>query len=159
MITLRQPPQTNVDSKVCPRCSNLKPIEQFGKRPNGKPKGYCRQCESLYQSGYAETPEGRENRRLANSRWTQGNHAYFINYRYGLSAEQYAEMLDKQGGKCAICGATEPGGRDRVWQVDHCHDSNKVRGLLCGLCNRGLGQFRDDADRLRAAADYLDNMR
>lgn len=130
-------------------------MTEFDRRPNGKPKGYCRSCEERYQKERTELPEGREQHRQARVRWNSKNHAYFLMYRYGITAEQYDDMLKAQGGCCAICGTNKPNGRDKVWCVDHCHDSNKVRGLLCGPCNRGLGQFRDDPDRLEAAAQYL----
>lgn len=129
---------------------------EFGLRPNGRPKGYCRDCEAEYQAGHAESVDGREQRRQARSRWNGKNHDYFLRYRYGITKAQYDEMLAQQGGLCAICGRDEPGGRDKVWNVDHCHNSSQVRGLLCGPCNRGLGQFRDNPELLRAAAKYLE---
>lgn len=153
----RNPPSTaDAAEKICPRCSNVKPIDQFGKRPSGRPRGYCLECEARFQDQYSKSTRGRENRRLARSKWNRNNHEYFLMYRYGITAEQYSELLGLQGGRCAICKVNEPGGKSEVWHVDHCHDSAEVRGLLCGGCNRGLGQFKDDPSRLRSAADYLD---
>lgn len=131
-------------------------MSEFDRRPNGRPKGYCRDCESRYQEQRAASDVGREQHRRARAKWNADNHGYFLQYRYGITAEDYAEMLEQQDGKCAICGTDKPGGRDKVFCVDHCHDSTKVRGLLCGPCNRGLGQFRDDVTRLRAAVAYLE---
>ena len=59
-------------------------------------------------------------------------------------------MLAAQGGLCAIC-MTAPANH-----VDHDHASGAVRALLCFNCNGGLGQFKDDPDVLRAAADYVE---
>jgi hypothetical protein len=73
---------------------------------------------------------------------------------YGLTVEQYEALLERQAGRCAICRTDEPGGRGN-WHVDHCHESNAVRGLLCATCNVGLGMFRDDPTRLAAAIAYL----
>ncbi len=70
-------------------------------------------------------------------------------YRYGLTKEQYAEMFERQGGLCASC-RTDPADH-----IDHCHATKKVRGLLCAGCNKGLGLFKDDPDRVEAAAKYL----
>lgn len=154
----RTPPMTaDATDKNCPRCHTIKPIGEFGRRSGGAPKGYCMACEATYQSSHAATPEGREMRRLARSKWNDGNHGYFLMYRYGITIDDYERMLDEQGGRCAICATDVPGSRNKVWSVDHCHTINKVRGLLCAHCNWGLGHFKDDPDRLRAAASYLQN--
>ena len=69
---------------------------------------------------------------------------------YGLVRETWAALLVAQAGRCAICVTPmcEP-------CVDHCHDTGRVRGLLCRSCNLGIGLLGDDAERLAAAADYL----
>jgi hypothetical protein len=154
--TLRQPPQVDVAQKRCPRCAETKPIEEFGRRSNGKPKGYCYACEAAYQALHAATPDGREMRRKARGKWNDDNHGYFLNYRYGITKDDYERMVVEQGGRCAICGGDEPGGRNKLWSVDHCHTSNVVRGLLCSRCNTGLGYFKDDPARLRSAITYLE---
>ena len=77
--------------------------------------------------------------------------------RYGLTIEEYDNMLSSQGGVCAICRKACASGR-RL-SVDHCHITNKIRGLLCDPCNRGLGAFRDDIDRMKAATVYLEASR
>ena len=71
--------------------------------------------------------------------------------QYGLSVEQYEQMLADQGGACAVCGAVP----DRTLHVDHCHTSGRVRGLLCSECNTGIGLMCEDPERLRRAAEYL----
>ena len=74
---------------------------------------------------------------------------------YGISLKVYNELLEKQGGHCALCPATEPGsGRDHFC-VDHDHVTGRVRGLLCYRCNLGLGQFKDRPEVLRTAITYL----
>lgn len=75
---------------------------------------------------------------------------------YGITPEQYDERLAAQGGGCAICGVTAAGGRGRFFHVDHCHDSNAVRGLLCHGCNTGIGNLGDSPERLRKALTYLE---
>jgi hypothetical protein len=72
---------------------------------------------------------------------------------YGITAAQYDEMFKRQGGVCLLCGGTSTDGKRLA--VDHCHASESVRGLLCNMCNRGLGCFRDRVDVLERAADYL----
>lgn len=71
--------------------------------------------------------------------------------KYGISLEEYLWKFDAQDGKCGICG------EDKQYNlhVDHDHNTGRVRGLLCFHCNAGLGHFRDDRDKVLAAADYL----
>lgn len=74
---------------------------------------------------------------------------------YGITAEQYDEMLEAQGGVCAIC--ERPPGKQRL-NVDHDHKTGLVRGLLCWECNRRvLAAARDRAHILRRAAEYLES--
>lgn len=78
---------------------------------------------------------------------------------YGISLEQYAGMLEAQGGVCAICGRHETrtdarNGKVRHLSVDHCHKTRKVRGLLCSKCNIGLGKFDDSEEMLYRAIAY-----
>lgn len=75
--------------------------------------------------------------------------------RYGMTLEEYDVLLASQNGVCPICGGTRSGG-DRRMPVDHCHVTGKVRGILCDPCNKGLGHFKDDLERLRAAVAYLE---
>jgi protein-arginine kinase activator protein McsA len=59
-------------------------------------------------------------------------------------------MYALSDGKCNICNKKE-----KKLHVDHCHKTKKVRGLLCGSCNKGLGLFKDDKESLLEAAEYL----
>lgn len=79
--------------------------------------------------------------------------ASFRRKRYNLSAEDLNQMLKKQKNACAIC--KEP--FSKTPHVDHCHTNEVVRGLLCGLCNLGLGLFRDNVQSLKSAIRYLNN--
>lgn len=96
----------------------------------------------------------RENRQKRDRRFFFSRSAHRSKYRclslYGLSEEQLEAKLNKQEGRCAICG-----NRDRL-VIDHSHSSGTVRGLLCNPCNKGLGCFVDRPDILRVAASYLE---
>ena len=72
-----------------------------------------------------------------------------------LSTYDYAKLLVEQNNACAICGvsATE---LKRELSVDHNHETNKIRGLLCHHCNIGLGNFRDSTTLLSVAIEYLE---
>lgn len=84
---------------------------------------------------------------------------YGLKRYYGLTGEQYGEMLAAQKGVCAICGKPETAmfnGVPKVMHVDHDHATNAIRELLCGSCNGMLGLAKDDPQTLRAAADYIE---
>lgn len=114
--------------KLCGTCSTEKPKSAFN-ADSTKPDGLqalCRQCKS--------------DRHRA--------------VRYGLPKDEYRRMHDDQGGRCWICRKL-PRARFAL-SVDHCHTTGRVRGLLCGPCNRALGIFDDDVGRLQTAIDYLE---
>lgn len=76
--------------------------------------------------------------------------------KYGLTVEQYQQLLKEQGGVCKIC-RLPPAARRLA--VDHDHDTKVIRGLLCVSCNRGLGMFRDNPNLLSEAKSYLEAAR
>lgn len=80
--------------------------------------------------------------------------------KFNLSLDEYTEMLNFQGGVCKICKKPESGvnhtGRYFNLAVDHCHETGKIRGLLCNKCNRGLGLFQDNLELFKEAVDYLE---
>lgn len=81
---------------------------------------------------------------------------------YGISLEDYENLLIKQDYKCALCKKPEnsihyKSGKIRKLAVDHCHDTNKVRGLLCINCNMGIGKLKHDPKLLRLAALYCED--
>jgi hypothetical protein len=115
-------------TKRCSKCKEDKPLTDFTSDKyvsNGK-RSWCKACDSVYE-------------RMARCR------------RYGLTLEEYDELLQSQGNACAICKGDIP----KLPQIDHDHDTGKVRGVLCITCNTGLGAFRDDPDLLLAAREYL----
>ena len=71
---------------------------------------------------------------------------------YGISPEDYERLFRRQQGKCAICGKEQTSKR---LAIDHSHETDKIRGLLCTRCNVGLGMFQDDPELLIAALGYL----
>ena len=78
--------------------------------------------------------------------------------RYGVTVEQYNEMLAEQNGVCAVCEkpeANEIGGKTPSLAVDHDHKTGKIRALLCSNCNRALGLFNDDPALLAKAQSYV----
>ena len=77
---------------------------------------------------------------------------------YGMGFKEYEELLFLQGGKCAICNAEPPKNQHKTrLNIDHCHTTGKVRGLLCDCCNRALGLMRDNIKLLEKSIQYLNN--
>lgn len=74
--------------------------------------------------------------------------------RYGITPERFDELYSQQHGKCAICKQTY----HATLHIDHDHSNGEIRGLLCNNCNRGLGHFKDDPERLQEAIQYLQKM-
>lgn len=80
---------------------------------------------------------------------------------FGITKSQFDEMLLKQDNKCLICGIEHEeymkgSQNNKVFSVDHCHKTGRIRGLLCCSCNRGLGYFKDSVRSLENAIKYLD---
>jgi hypothetical protein len=73
---------------------------------------------------------------------------------FGITVEQYNEIFNKQNGRCAICDRHQSEFKNSL-AVDHCHETNKVRGLLCFHCNTSLGHFRDNPALLKKAIEYI----
>jgi hypothetical protein len=73
---------------------------------------------------------------------------------FNITADEYDSILASQGGVCAIC--QHPPKNQRL-AVDHDHKTGLVRGLLCLACNKAMGMLRDDSERIRRAADYVDS--
>lgn len=118
--------------RTCPLCSELKPGEDFITHPAagaGRRIPFCRPC---------------------NKAW---HRRYRLLKKYGISSDDYDQLLAAQDGRCAIC-QEHPG--ERPLHVDHDHVTGSIRGLLCLTCNAGLGALRDSSHLLRAALTYLD---
>jgi len=80
--------------------------------------------------------------------------AYNLKTKFGISLEEYGDMLERQGGVCKICKNACLSGNNLA--VDHNHDTGQVRDLLCIGCNTGLGSFRDNREILESAVAYLE---
>ena len=89
--------------------------------------------------------------RVRNKKWREKNRLQFL---YNISNDDWAAIFNAQGGKCKIC-STHAKDLKRGLCVDHCHETNKVRGLLCHVCNKAIGLMRDDVEILKRAILYL----
>jgi hypothetical protein len=142
------------ETKFCPRCKETLPRTAFSVRYNGFTHSYCVPCMRAYgcerqRRYWAAHPE------LTGKRQAAHRHVSLKRF-HGLTVEKYEAMLAAQRGVCAICKGAPTRGR-KHFDVDHCHTTLSIRGLLCSECNTSIGKMRDDAARLRAAADYLES--
>ncbi len=143
--------------KTCTVCGETKPLSAFY-RDAAHPDGHKARCKICYRADSRHycnnaTPE-RKKKRKAKQREYNRKPGRHIKNRYGISLAQYDEMLEAQEYGCAICGTTPEENGQRL-AVDHDHETGKVRGLLCGGCNRGIGLFQDRIELLQSAIGYL----
>lgn len=80
---------------------------------------------------------------------------YWLKHKYNISTAVFTRLLEKQDYRCAICQREDHTGYN--WHVDHCHTTDKIRGVLCSRCNQGLGLFSDNLDILQKAKEYLES--
>lgn len=151
--------------KKCTKCGATRSLEEFHRdrrRSDGR-MSRCRECVCEEMRRYRrEYPERARASKTASYRknYVQTTRRYRLARLFGITLEEYGALLAAQGGLCAICRRPETtrsrNGVDlKVLAVDHDHDTNRVRGLLCAQCNKGLGNFGDDPVRLAAAIKYL----
>lgn len=105
-----------------------------------------------YNKKYKE--ENREKiNQLANN-WAKNNkpvvQGYILRRRYGIGVDEYNRLFELQNGRCAICQIHQSE-FTRAFHVDHCHKSNKIRGLLCVNCNTALGHFKEKIEIIELA--------
>lgn len=138
-----------METRRCSVCNEVKPASAFTMRRTHRPGKLVSQCTPC------KVERNRRYRMENRERVLEIERRSKLKIAYGLSVEIYNDMLAAQGGGCAICGVTKPGGRTNHFPVDHCHTTGVIRGLLCTKCNRGLGLFNDDTDRMERAVKYL----
>lgn len=145
--------------KTCNRCKQTKSLSEFYKRPDrGKNsvRSICKDCskkhlDSILDIPYSELPPDKKEKRRQIYRKS------WLKRKYGMAVEDYEKMFQKQNGRCAICGSENSGGKhsSETFMVDHCHKSEKVRGLLCNRCNLAIGVLSDDTWLIEKILQYV----
>lgn len=118
--------------KPCIKCGIEKGLDKFESKRNT-----CKEC------------------RNQQARDSQRARTWKYRTQYGITLKDYDLLYEQQNGLCAICGTDTPGGPGERFRVDHNHETNEVRGLLCNNCNRGLGYLKDSPTILSKALAYL----
>ena len=172
-----------METKLCFSCVQYKPTSCFHKAKKEK-DGFqynCIDCSKKYHAKrYVEQKdklkvqlkkykeENKEKLEVASLLWKKNNPDKVKQYQrtsnlrknFGLSMDEYEEMLANQNNLCAICEKPETFIHHQTKEtarlaVDHCHKTNKVRKLLCKSCNTALGLFKDDIGVMENAVQYL----
>ena len=135
--------------KTCPKCKQDLDESLFSKNKRTKSglQVYCKPCSYKNNKSWNDR-QGSDVNHLRRKN-------VHLRYSYGIDLAEYNAMLASQGGVCAICKSNES--QAKKLAVDHCHKTNKVRGLLCSECNTGLGKFDDNLTYLEQAIKYLKN--
>jgi hypothetical protein len=164
--------------KVCRICGEVKSLSEFHRATGARDghRGECKSCgRARMKAYYRKDPQAaidrakrwqaenrerylasqRRHRRNNKERLRAEDRKRWLKAKYGMTPQDFDGLLEKQGHKCAICG--QPGGKDL--HVDHDHQVNEVRGLLCGKCNKAIGLFNEDSKTVRAAENYLTDWR
>jgi len=157
----------------CSKCGEIKSIADFTFRTDkGTHRKTCHTCTNARQRRWYNVPENSQRVRKKTNRYKKNNKEkhnklnrkyravgkpWYKEYllrkrlkRYGLTKEQYVELLVLQNFRCKICLKKADNLR-----IDHDHESGKVRGLLCNACNLALGLFRDNTQVLNDAKKYI----
>lgn len=109
--------------------------------------------KAYYQTNKVELLRKEKESRDPKQKW-----AYMLQYKFGITVEQYEAMLVQQNGICAIC-KKPPSGRFKRLAVDHCHKTGIIRGLLHRSCNRAIGLLLDSSELMDSASAYLRGIR
>lgn len=118
-----------------------------------RPCSTCGKLERYSTTTYCYTCHKENSKRNMKKKYCpKKNRERALRRNYGITVEQYDKMLADQEGRCKICDSV-PGIRPLC--VDHCHETDKVRGLLCDSCNMMLGKAYDNPEILRRGAEYL----
>ena len=137
-------------TKKCSVCKEERDLSMFYNSVTSKDcKGYrCKLCDTEARKKWERenADRARKSRRGRN-----------LKAKYGITIEEYDTILEEQGGRCAICGShsNESAFHTEFFAVDHCHETGRIRGLLCNNCNRALGFLKDDPVVVSSALTYL----
>lgn len=149
-------------SKKCSRCEVDKPFTEFHKKKERKDglTSECKACQSKWQKEFYSDPINKQKRidRQSTKEAKIRAREYDLKSKYGITSADYEEMLKSQDSKCKTCGTNVPGGRStKYFHVDHCHDSGKIRGLLCSSCNKALGLLKESISTLENLIKYIED--
>jgi len=141
--------------KYCPLCKETKDLKEFytSKNSNFGFSSHCIICSNKFSRNRPK--KEKQEYYMKNKESILNAH---LKARFKITLEIYNALLEKQNGRCAICGKTAEENGKRL-AVDHSHDSGEVRELLCGTCNAAIGFLKEDPEIARKASIYLEKWR
>ena len=142
--------------KCCTVCKVIKPLKDFYYRHSEK-RHYsaCIQCECTKKRKHKIRKRAKQI--MWPDHWGKAtNRDRYYRRVYGITVQDYDRMFCEQDGKCKLCGTTDGGDKiKKYFSVDHCHDTGKIRGLLCMNCNRDLAVYEKWRDRIELLDRYI----
>lgn len=143
--------------KFCKGCQTDSLLSEFRKRDDGRPRSRCKKCEANSARMWRKSnPEEHKQRKRAwATKYPEKVKRASLRRgwkKMGLNPDSVELYLKTHNGQCEICGTKED---YQALSIDHCHTTNKFRGVLCSRCNSGLGFFKDKIDSLEKAINYL----
>lgn len=148
--------------KVCSKCKVSKELKDFYfiKKKNSY-RSRCRICTNKDHNDYMKTENGKKSRSKHNEKkmWKSESQMLYKSHwsrkkKYGISEEQFRQMLEQQNNKCEICGILDVD-TGKSLCIDHCHSTNQIRGLLCNKCNSAVGMVKESIDIVNNLKEYL----
>jgi len=142
--------------RKCNRCHQLTKIKDFFVR-NKKRKLYASYCKSCFLKINSEYKKKNPllKKEISKREYQKNKRKYIDSHykrRYGISYDSYDNLVKKQNGICSICNQKP---KTKLF-IDHCHKSGKIRDLLCGNCNRMIGESKECIQTLLNAIKYLE---
>lgn len=147
MARMSGPPKTGIPVALRTHCPQGHEYTPENTRVRKDKQGTCRVCRTCERDRRrASIQAGKEADPLFHRR-------NWLRQTYGITLEQYEEMLEAQGGGCAVCG--KQCSVKNYLSVDHNHETGEIRGLLCQMCNLALGYIEEDPARVDDLLAYL----
>lgn len=149
-------------NKECLKCGS-NDFSTISCTKNDKIRYRCRPCHNRRNRMYNKADPEKSRQRRARHAASGKYRLRAVTRMYNITKEEYLLLVHKQNNCCAICLEPEKdvdkrSGMPRNLAVDHCHDTEKVRGLLCAKCNKGLGLFKHNVNYLLSAVKYLEEL-
>ena len=139
----------DVITKICKQCGEEKPLSEMEKCKKSK-DGTRKTCMVCKRKRYFKSRSNNVERQKQNQR-----KSHLMN-RYKITLEEYDAMVIKQDNKCGICGREgNSHSNTRHLDVDHCHNTGLIRGLLCNRCNQSMGKVKDNPELLMLMYKWL----